>query len=53
MNKKELQYVKENYFKKQTFDVSMLFEAIDEIIGVEVPKIKRRKLREQMEGTGS
>ena len=51
MNKKELQYVKENYFKKQTFDVGMLFEAIDEIIGVEVPKIKRRKLREQMEGT--
>ena len=51
MNKKELQYVKENYFKKQTFDVSMLFEAIDEIIGIEVPKIKRRKLREQMEGT--
>ena len=51
MNKKELQYVKENYFKKQTFDVGMLFEAIDEIIGIEVPKIKRRKLREQMEGT--
>ena len=51
MNKKELQYVKDNYFKKQTFDVSMLLEAIDEVIGIELPKIKKRKLREQMEGT--
>ena len=51
MHDKELQFLKENYFKKQTFDIGMLLEVIDDVIGVEVPKIKRRKLREQMEGT--
>ena len=49
MNKNELQYIRENYYKKNQ-SLGFLFEAIEEIMESENIFRKNRLLREQMEG---
>ena len=49
MNKNELQYIRENYYKKNQ-SLDFLFEAIEEIMESENIFRKNRLLREQMEG---
>ena len=50
MNKKELQYIKENYFG-EGLDLKFLLEAVGEVMESESILKQRRLLREQVEGT--
>jgi len=52
MNKKELNYIKENYFSDPTekLGLKLIYEMIDEILEVDSVSESRRLLRERMEG---
>ena len=49
MNKKELQYIKENYFE-DSLDLKFLIETVSEVMESETLLRERRLLREQSEG---
>ena len=53
MNKKELNYIKENYFSdpSEAVGLNLIYEMIEEAFEVEVVSENRRLLRERMEGT--
>ena len=53
MNKKELDYIKENYFSdpSEAVGLNLIYEMIEEAFEVEVVSENRRLLRERMEGT--
>jgi hypothetical protein len=52
MNKKELNYIKENYFSdpSEAAGLDLIYEMIDEVLEVEAVSKNRRLLRERMEG---
>ena len=53
MNKKELDYIKENYFSdpSEAVGLNLIYEMIEDAFEVEVVSENRRLLRERMEGT--
>ena len=53
MNKKELNYIKENYFSdpSEAVGLNLIYEMIEDAFEVEVVSENRRLLRERMEGT--